>query len=99
VSVISHSRLHFYRHAIDVCLQWSDWREALRYADALEDYVRAEPLPWATLIIERGRALAALVAGKPREPVFSELRRIRDELSRARMHSSLSDSDAVLNSR
>ena len=50
---ISHCHLFFYRNAIDLNLRWHDWDEALRYAAALENYVRGEPLPWATLMIER----------------------------------------------
>ena len=93
---LSHSHLHFYRDAIDVSLKWRDWSEASRYAGALEEYVRAEPLPWASVMIERGRALAALGAGAPYERLRPVLERVRTELLRARIVSSLAAVDAVL---
>jgi class 3 adenylate cyclase/tetratricopeptide (TPR) repeat protein len=93
---ISHCHLHFYRNAIDVSLHWRDWDEALRYAAALESYVSAEPLPWATLVIERARALAALGSGKHGDAVLGDLRRIRDEIARVGMLSALPGLDFAL---
>jgi tetratricopeptide (TPR) repeat protein len=93
---LSHSHLHFYRDAIDVSLKWFAWSEALRYAAALEEYVRPEPLPWATVMVERGRALAAHGAGAPRERLRPVLEQVRTELVRARIVSSLPAVDAVL---
>jgi class 3 adenylate cyclase/tetratricopeptide (TPR) repeat protein len=59
---IAHAHLDFYAWAIDVMLDAGQWERALRYADALESYARAEPLPWSECLVARGRALAA--AGK-----------------------------------
>ncbi|OYD84831.1 BTAD domain-containing putative transcriptional regulator [Azospirillum brasilense] len=55
---VGHNHLQFYRDAIDTALDLCDWPLAERYAQALEDYAAAEPLPWCTLFAARGRALA-----------------------------------------
>src|SRR5690606_33604837 len=49
----------FYQAAIDAALGARDLAAAERYAAALEEYTRPEPLPWADFIVARGRALAA----------------------------------------
>jgi hypothetical protein len=60
---ISHNYFRFYRSAMEACLETGDWNETERYASALEEYTRAEPLPWTDFLIERGRALAAYGRG------------------------------------
>jgi hypothetical protein len=74
---LSHSQLFFYRNAIDTSLRWHDTQEALRYAADLADYVNAEPLPWATFVIERAQALAAVQSGRQTTTVFQQLRALR----------------------
>jgi tetratricopeptide (TPR) repeat protein len=93
---ISHCHLHFYRNAVDVSLQWHDWNEALRYAATLENYVRAEPLPWATLVIERARALAAYGTGEHSDALLGRLQRIRAETERVGMRSALPGIEVAL---
>ena len=44
---------------VTIALATEDWCAAERYAAALEDYTRAEPLAWSDFVIARGRALAA----------------------------------------
>src|SRR5438876_967696 len=44
---IGHTHLEFYPMAIDGALEQREWAEAERYADALENYTHAEPLPWS----------------------------------------------------
>jgi tetratricopeptide (TPR) repeat protein len=56
---VGHNHLRFNRHAIEASLNAEAWDEAERYAQALEDYTRPEPLPWAEFWISWGRALAA----------------------------------------
>jgi class 3 adenylate cyclase/tetratricopeptide (TPR) repeat protein len=56
---VGHNHLRFNRHAIEASLNAGAWDEADRYAQALEDYTRPEPLPWAEFWIGWGRALAA----------------------------------------
>jgi class 3 adenylate cyclase/tetratricopeptide (TPR) repeat protein len=93
---ISHCHLHFYHGAINVSLQASAWDEALRYAAALERYVSAEPLPWATLVIERARGLAAVGSGRKSDVLFGDLRRLRTEIERVGMLSALPGVDLAL---
>lgn len=74
---LSHNHLQFRPNAIEVALAAGDWSEALRHADALERYVRPEPLPWASFMAARARALAA-AAQHPGEPaVLASLRELR----------------------
>ena len=60
---VGHSQLQFYVSAIDVALEQREWSEAERYANALEEYSSAEPLPWADFYAARGRVLAAAGRG------------------------------------
>ena len=55
---VSHNYLVFYQYAIEISLRQKDWDEAERYAQALEEYTRAEPLAMMDFYIARGRALA-----------------------------------------
>jgi tetratricopeptide (TPR) repeat protein len=61
---VSHSYFEFYHHAIEVSLREGDWVAAYRYADALAQYTRAEPLAWTELVIRRGKTLADIGAGR-----------------------------------
>jgi tetratricopeptide (TPR) repeat protein len=56
---VSHNHFLFRRDAIDACLGAGDWEGAERSAAALEDYTRAEPLPFSDFYIARARALAS----------------------------------------
>ena len=56
---VSHNYLEFYKLGIDVALRIGDLVRAENYAAALEEYTRPEPLPWADLVIARGRALVS----------------------------------------
>jgi tetratricopeptide (TPR) repeat protein len=76
---VSHNYLFFYREAMDVALDVGDLDLVERYATALEDYTRPEPLPWSDFFIARARALVAL-ARNPSDPAAVErVRRLRDE--------------------
>jgi tetratricopeptide (TPR) repeat protein len=80
---VSHNYLIFYPDAMETCLQTGEWDEVDRYAQALEDYTRAEPLPYADFLIKRGRALAAFGRGKRDDAIMQELQRLRDDGERA----------------
>ena len=80
--LVSHNYLMFYRAAIETALETGDWDAALRYAAAVEDYTRSEPLPWIDFIIARGRALAAWGRGQRNPAAAAELGRLRDEAQR-----------------
>ncbi|HEY3180421.1 MAG TPA: adenylate/guanylate cyclase domain-containing protein [Casimicrobiaceae bacterium] len=72
---VGHSQLQFYVAAIDVALERQQWQEAERYANALLDYARAEPLPWANFFAARGRALVAAGRGFPDRAALEASRR------------------------
>jgi hypothetical protein len=82
---ISHNYLWFYHEAIETALAGGAWAEARRYAAALEDYTRAEPLPWAEFHIARGRALAAWGEGARDAATTESLQRLGEQARRAQL--------------
>jgi class 3 adenylate cyclase/tetratricopeptide (TPR) repeat protein len=76
---VSHNHFWFYREAIDICVESGDWDETERFAAALEDYTRDEPLPLSDFHVARARALAAFGRGARDEKIISELERLRDQ--------------------
>ena len=76
---ISHNHFWFYRFAMDALLTVNDWARVEKYAGALEDYTRDEPLGWTDFYIARGRALAAFGRGRRDEATMNELQRLHDE--------------------
>jgi hypothetical protein len=93
---VSHNYFFFYQAAIDAALAASDWAAVERYADALEDYTRPEPLPWADFIIARGRALAAWGRGERDAVAAERLATLREQGRRAGLHSALAAIDTAL---
>ena len=79
---VSHNHFWFYRFAMDALLSVKDWARVERYAEALEDYTRDEPLEWTDFYIARGRALAAFGRGKRDEATMKELQRLGNEAKR-----------------
>ena len=79
---VGHNHLWFYRDAIEALLSAGDGAGALEYVAALEDYTRAEPLPWSDLFAKRGRLLARALQGID-EDIRAELTDIRSSLERA----------------
>jgi tetratricopeptide (TPR) repeat protein len=86
---VSHNHFLFYRDAIEASLSAGDWVSVERYATALEDYTRSEPLPWTDFFIARGRALAAFGRGGRDEATTVKLERLRDETERLGLKSGL----------
>ena len=80
--VVGHNYLIFFEDAIEACLQWADWDDVERYADALQDYTREEPLPRSDYYIARGRALARHGRGEDTPDLKAELTRLSDEAIR-----------------
>jgi tetratricopeptide (TPR) repeat protein len=76
---VGHNPLRFYPDAMQVALDLADCEEVERYATALEDYTRAEPLPWSDFFIARGRALAAVRNAPPSEALAAEVHRLQAE--------------------
>ncbi|WP_027552785.1 adenylate/guanylate cyclase domain-containing protein [Bradyrhizobium sp. Cp5.3] len=93
---VGHNYLWFYRDAIEGLLSSGDATSALEYVSALEDYTRAEPLPWADVFAARGRALAAALRGGANDSPRGDLRRVRDTLERAGLAAFLPAIDAAL---
>ncbi|HSG66020.1 MAG TPA: hypothetical protein VLD39_13510, partial [Gammaproteobacteria bacterium] len=81
---VSHNFLEFYRYAIDVAIDEHWWSEARRYAAALEEYTREEPLPWAAVVIERGRVLAELGDGEKSATIRARIAEITDRVAEIR---------------
>jgi hypothetical protein len=65
-----------------VALDLGEWGEAERYAAALEEFTRAEPLPWSDFFVARGRALAAVRRGRTNQGTQRELQRFVAEAHR-----------------
>jgi len=74
-----HNQLRFYPDAINVALELGDLDEVERYAQALEDFTKPEPLPWADFFIARRRALAAHARVQADPVPARELQRLRDD--------------------
>lgn len=93
---VSHNYLFFYIDAIAVCIRIGELSAVLRYADALEEYFRAEPLRWSDYYVRWGRALAAFGAGGKNEENLGELRRLRQQAGELRLAAALPVLDAAL---
>ena len=93
---LSHNYLRFYRFAIETSLESRDWDNAERYAAALEEFTREEPLPWADLIIERGRALAAHGRGDRSMATHETLARLLEQARACRLVTIAHALDAAL---
>jgi class 3 adenylate cyclase/tetratricopeptide (TPR) repeat protein len=76
--VVGHNYIWFYREAMEGALERGEWSEARRFADAMEDYTRAEPLPWSNFVVDRARALAAASEDRHDEDLIAELVRLRE---------------------
>jgi hypothetical protein len=88
----------FYEDAMESCLQMTQWDEVDRYAQALENYTRAEPLPRCAFFIARGRALAAYGRGNRDQNTMLELKRLHDESKQIGLKSMLRGLEATLES-
>ena len=79
---VGHNHLWFYRDAIEALLSAGDGQGALIYVGALEDYTRAEALPWSDLFTLRGRLLAGALQGAD-HGIRSGLAHVRSSLEAA----------------
>ena len=80
---VFHNYFWFYRDAIEVSLKTADWDAVERYAGALEHFTHAEPVPWTSFFVARGRALAAHGRGSRGRATLQKLRHLRAEADRA----------------
>ena len=93
---VGHNHLWFYRDAIEASLAAGDSTQALKYVVALEDYTRAEPLPWADLFAKRGRLLIQSARGHIDDGMREQLIRIQTELSDSGLRAFLRPIEAAL---
>jgi class 3 adenylate cyclase/tetratricopeptide (TPR) repeat protein len=93
---ISHNYFNFYEDGMEASLRKGEWDLVGRYARALEDYTRDEPLPRCDFFIARGRALAAHGRGKRDEATMTELKRLYDEATRVGLKLVLPSLEAAL---
>jgi class 3 adenylate cyclase/tetratricopeptide (TPR) repeat protein len=93
---VGHNHLWFYRDAMEAALRAKDWEGAERWAMALEEYTRQEPLPWADFFIAQGRARAAIGRGQRLAAAAADLLRLRDEARQARLGLSLRVLEAAI---
>ncbi len=82
-SSVAHNHFRFYRDTIDAALRAADWGEAERLADALTAFTAAEPLPWTSFYVARGRILAAWGRGERGPAVGVQLGRLAEEAGAA----------------
>ncbi len=93
---VGHNHLWFYRDAIEARLSSGDAEGALEYVNALEEYTRAEPLPWAEIFAARGRALAAVLRGEGNATQAGELLRVQRTMESAGLAAFLPSVNAEL---
>jgi len=79
---VSHSYFEFYSNAIEAGLKEQDWASVRRYADKLEAYTSAEPLPWTNILIKRARLLADVGESGMKKPTRASLETLRAECQR-----------------
>ncbi|GAB4531271.1 MAG: hypothetical protein Tsb0020_47610 [Haliangiales bacterium] len=79
----SHNYLYFYRYAIDLSLEHGDLGRVDHYADAFEDYMRAQPVPWSRFFVARARALARYARGHRDAHSQDQIRDLYYEAERA----------------
>ena len=93
---VSHNYFRFYRYGVEACLNIGGWDTVERYAQALEDYTRPEPLPWTDFFIARARVLVAYGRGKRDDATMAEITRLRDEAKRVGFRLALPALDEAL---
>jgi predicted ATPase len=76
---VGHNHFRFYRDAIEATLRAGDWDNADRFAAALTDFTRPEPLPWTNFYVSRGHSLAAYGRGQRDQGTLSEIARLAQE--------------------
>ncbi len=93
---LSHCHLWFYRDAIEASIGASEWDAGSRLAEALEVFVRPEPLPWASLLVGRFRALRDLACSQGSDPPVARLLQVREQVVAAGLAWALAAIDAAL---
>jgi hypothetical protein len=81
---------------MEVSLRLQRWDDVERYGKNLQDYAKADPLPWSTFAVERARALARHGKGMNDADTMNELRRLQKTASIASMATAKQAIDAAL---
>jgi len=93
---VGHNYIDFYSNAMEVAWMHKDWDLIETYADALEDYIKPEPLPQAEYYIKRGRALASHER-TPSVETAQELQRIKQMAEEHGLLASIAPIEQALN--
>jgi hypothetical protein len=73
---VAHNHIIFYPEAMEIALADEDWPGVERYARALQDFTRHEPLPRCDFYIARARALVRHRRGERGPEIRAELERL-----------------------
>jgi class 3 adenylate cyclase/tetratricopeptide (TPR) repeat protein len=76
---VGHSHIWFYRNAMDALLEAENWEGAEAIADAAQEYISPQPIPWMSIIIRRARLMAAMGRGQVDDQILSQARQVLDE--------------------
>jgi hypothetical protein len=93
---VGHNHLWFYHFAIEAALSTRAWDSVEHYAAMLEDFTRAEPLPWSDFFIARARALATFGRGGRDAALSTELERLRSDADRIGLRIAMPALEAAL---
>jgi hypothetical protein len=74
--VNGEAHLHFTRYAMLACLGARMWDELESYAEAMEVFTEAEPLPWADFAIAQSRVLTRVGRGERSDSITREVGRL-----------------------
>ena len=83
---------------MEASLRAGEWDEVNRFALALEDYTKDEPMPRTDFYIARGRALAAHGRGERDQATMGELQRLYDQAKEIGLKLTLPALEAALTS-
>jgi tetratricopeptide (TPR) repeat protein len=93
---VSHNYFSFYTVAAEACFDHREWGRMEHYADRLEAYSAAEPLPWSDFVIERNRKLAQWGRGDRSPEVMESLRKLLELANEARLLTPAAQIETVL---
>jgi len=78
---VVHNYLWFYRSAMECMLRAENWAGGEAFADAADDYMQAENIPWLALLVARTRVLADIGANGSSTAALEQARGLRDQMS------------------
>jgi predicted ATPase len=96
---VSHNYFAFYVDAAESAFEHGQWDRMEYYADRMEAYAHAEPLPWSDFVSARARAMAAFGRGDRSPEIFQQLRQLREQANAAGLVSQATQLDAALSSK